>query len=1093
MSRPRRSISSKTGGRQNMISWDNVVIDDSERESEESTDFGSDEIYMSDAPAGEDVPSEDDDYGVDDPGVKEILEELGPIPAGEPDEDIESELEGDFARNYEERTKRQSRADSTWDFNFQEEFRDGLREVSGIGSTRVRKRGPRPGIGPKLSAEAQKVFGDANLAFVSGQPLEALTMFQEVIRVEPKHHASWSALATCYEDLGEPDKALQVEIMGAHLKTDANHWMQLGAKSRQRKLLQQALYCYRKACRLNPDSAEARWELATICKDVGSSSEALRHFQIILKKQPHNISVIDVIIPVVTETRQFKVAIEVLQAAFDYYQKMWPHGPPDVNEVDQEQLVFQDFHIIALADFLIATEQYDQAIKTVRSGARWLQGRRHEMHLDSASDDREFDADGIIRVDEERLLAGEGSKSGTYRLDVNLRHRLAHARIRSGDVKEGRLHAALILKEDVAYFASLFVELADAFTQKAMYADALPIYERVMNGDVTMSIATVMNAGACYRATGKLKEAEQTYLSVLENEPDNRQAKLRLAEVYEVQNEPKKALALVYEVMDARKDDKNSSDAGQNDAQMDDAAIITGKSQKQRAKQGNRKADTDPERRRPTRVELQRREQEKTAQTASYFATLEEIHGDMLYGDPDAVHTWITIAGTLIDDFREARELFPADRYSVRSATSRFKGLEGEEDAMASRLEAEISSNQERSKAKVKDFMPATFRNVAFKRWMKVIVEYCLLLTSRNAAELAREVLSHVLTSYIFSAKNDPESRLSLQLAQMAIGVYTGNQSEIVMVGRAISTDTQFNNETLRILLGSLTPGLRGTDAFIERNLTKWSLRINRVWDMAVETRKAREARRGSVESEQETERMIVTMDVDGDVATSAAPSKTESMLQWNSKRGRWVPKNRGKGVVEDDEEVDDAGDGGGDEDQAEPTSPISPQEMTRLPTKRTPLGRLIQGSMLNASKVNHGALYYLFEAHEVQPDDPALCLALAVSTLGRSLGRRADNRQQLIVQGVAFLEEYRKYRGTDNLATQEVEYNFGRFFHQLNLGSFAASHYKRVLVLAEEWQNAHPDEPGFGPEAAYNLSLLYVLSGATQPAKELYRRWLSI
>lgn len=48
MSRPRRSTASKTGGRQNMVSWDQVVIEDSERESDqsdESTDFGSDEIY----------------------------------------------------------------------------------------------------------------------------------------------------------------------------------------------------------------------------------------------------------------------------------------------------------------------------------------------------------------------------------------------------------------------------------------------------------------------------------------------------------------------------------------------------------------------------------------------------------------------------------------------------------------------------------------------------------------------------------------------------------------------------------------------------------------------------------------------------------------------------------------------------------------------------------------------------------------------------------------------------------------------------------------------------------------------------------------
>jgi len=220
---------------------------------------------------------------------------------------------------------------------------------------------------------------------------------------------------------------------------------------------------------------------------------------------------------------------------------------------------------------------------------------------------------------------------------------------------------------------------------------------------------------------------------------------------------------------------------------------------------------------------------------------------------------------------------------------------------------------------------------------------------------------------------------------------------------------------------------------------------------------------------------------------------KTDGVLRWSTTANGWVPGNRTKGVVDEGEEADDGGDGGEDEDPAEPISPTSQQELTRLPTKRSPLGRLIQGSMLNASKVNHGALYYLFEAHEIQPDDPLLCLSLAISTLGRSLGRRADNRQQLIVQGVAFLEEYRKYRGTDNLATQEVEYNFGRFFHQLNLGSFAANHYKRVLTLADEWQQANPDDPGFGPEAAYNLSLLYILSGATQPAKKLYQRWLSI
>jgi len=187
-----------------------------------------------------------------------------------------------------------------------------------------------------------------------------------------------------------------------------------------------------------------------------------------------------------------------------------------------------------------------------------------------------------------------------------------------------------------------------------------------------------------------------------------------------------------------------------------------------------------------------------------------------------------------------------------------------------------------------------------------------------------------------------------------AIAVYTGNQTEIATLGRIINTEIQFNNETLRIMLGCLTPGLRGTDAFIDRNLTKWSLRINRVWDMGVETSKALEVNRVTVGSERETERLLNAMDVDSQVAATEL-GKTDGLLRWSTTGHRWVPGQKIKGVVDEGEEVDEGGEG--DEDPVEPSSPNTLQEMTRLPTKRSPLARLIQGSMLNSSKVNHGAL----------------------------------------------------------------------------------------------------------------------------------------
>jgi general transcription factor 3C polypeptide 3 (transcription factor C subunit 4) len=39
------------------------------------------------------------------------------------------------------------------------------------------------------------------------------------------------------------------------------------------------------------------------------------------------------------------------------------------------------------------------------------------------------------------------------------------------------MHASIILAEDVIDYAPLFSELADAFFEREMYADARPIYE----------------------------------------------------------------------------------------------------------------------------------------------------------------------------------------------------------------------------------------------------------------------------------------------------------------------------------------------------------------------------------------------------------------------------------------------------------------------------------------------------------------------------------------------------------------------------------------------------------------------------------------
>lgn len=184
-------------------------------------------------------------------------------------------------------------------------------------------------------------------------------------------------------------------------------------------------------------------------------------------------------------------------------------------------------------------------------------------------------------------------------------------------------------------------------------------------------------------------------------------------------------------------------------------------------------------------------------------------------------------------------------------------------------------------------------------------------------------LLVHWTSSYIYS---------------LAIAVYTSNPVDVTTVGRRLVTDHQFNNEPYRLLLGCLDPGLRGTDALLNRTLTKWSLRSNRLWDMGVETAKLQ---RGDNPAGDEN----------GNIHTDiASKTRGDGVVRWSTSAGRWVPvykKKDGLELADEDDEQDNGNVEEGDKSQ----------EPANLPTKRTPLGRIMQGVMLNASKTSHGAL----------------------------------------------------------------------------------------------------------------------------------------
>ena len=129
-------------------------------------------------------------------------------------------------------------------------------------------------------------------------------------------------------------------------------------------------------------------------------------------------------------------------------------------------------------------------------------------------------------------------------------------------------------------YATLFVEIADAYFERDMYMDARHVYdtlgadERVcsrlklsrarVNSQQTSSMYVLLQAAACRRMTGDLDEAAKVYehgelfyftcplyradsarFIAIKADPENNDAKMKLAEIYEILNDPRRALELV--------------------------------------------------------------------------------------------------------------------------------------------------------------------------------------------------------------------------------------------------------------------------------------------------------------------------------------------------------------------------------------------------------------------------------------------------------------------------------------------------------------------------------------------------------------------
>ncbi|KAI0642215.1 TPR-like protein [Trametes meyenii] len=963
---------------------------------------------------------------------------------------VEAAIEGDFDRliqNIREAGDGSSSGmlSKMWDMNLEEreaEFKDDLREASGVGKKKA-KRGRRRG--PVLSQQVRALIGEGNQAYVDANIPETVRIMQEVIRIEPRAAPAWSVLAQCYDDMGERQKGLQLRIMAAHLNHDADEWGELAQQSRALGYNQQAIYCYGKMYNLDPTNVNALWDRASLAKEIGDLKTARSTMLAMLKRLPHHLPVLDELRPILIELSDLALCAELFQRAFEHYLTVFPSGRGLDSETGAEVLGggFTLMHLLVLADLYNTLGEHARAADTIRRGCRWLQGRAAQKFWDACEDDREWDApdSGMQRGTDGEV------QPGMYPLDVNARHRLAIARIRGGDVEEGKMHAKIILAQDTAEYAPLFSEIADAYFEREMYAEAGHIYE-MLGGDAgTSSMYVLLQAAACRRMIGDLKEAAEVYEHVIQADPNHSDAKMKLAEIYEILNEPRKALDLVLQVIEARKKRTANREGTVDSGNADPTSASLFEEGKVRGmKQRGTPVKTNPNRLTP--AQLRELEAQKEREAAQSWHRVQELWPRMLAdenGDEEAVREWLVEAEKLIESFRETRALFLTSRHrgfrGMFPRSARKQTTEASEDSMASRLQLDLGRDTLVRKG-TKNENVSTFRTISFDDWLRLFMHYAFLLTRRGQYDLANEVLRHLLYSNAFQTRSSQDS---IRLAIITCAIHADHYQTVVEQARKLINGHQFNNEPIRILVSSLGNGLRATDAFLVSTLSKHLLRETRLADAAV---------------------------------------KDPDSLRFNVTQRRY-------GLVSASGKVD--GDDAPDDDDEAEAPTATEQEREALPTKVNPLNVAVYGQILLAAKSYQSAIFYLLQAYDYAPDDPLICLCLAIASVGRAMQRQSDNRHHLIAQSMAFLTRYRELRGDTAEGVDEVEYNFGRIFQQLGLHSLAVRHYERILETAEAKSNVNEEECGLAREAAYNLSLIYVSTGAAPIAQGLYRRWLSL
>ena len=291
------------------------------------------------------------------------------------------------------------------------------------------KKGLRKPLEP--SQEFKILHSQATTAFIDHDYDKAEDLAQQAILVNPEMFAAHSLLSEIHMARGDKGKALTALFHGAHTRPrDAQVWSKVAQLILERagdnrvSGLKDAIYCYNRIIGADATNVDARYQRASLNRELGYRGKAAYEYERLLKQLPHDTTVLRHLAEIYIELGEVGRAKQHYDDSVEHYR---------ARESGQDtKFSWSDLNIYAeLFGYL---GQYEEGISKIKSLSRWLLGRGPDDFWDGFNgDDREWDAD-----DEPRRSQVHDFLPGTYEsaaygegLPLELRVKIGVYRLRS--------------------------------------------------------------------------------------------------------------------------------------------------------------------------------------------------------------------------------------------------------------------------------------------------------------------------------------------------------------------------------------------------------------------------------------------------------------------------------------------------------------------------------------------------------------------------------------------------------------------------------------------------------------------------------------